>query len=54
MAWALRAWAKARTRVVLRPPPDPAAGWEAFAASRLEWETSAAVPIDLLYVTYAR
>jgi hypothetical protein len=39
---------------VLPPPPDPAARWERFAASRLEWVASAAVTTDLLFVSYAR
>jgi hypothetical protein len=46
--------AKAQTRVALPPPPDPAAGWETFAASRLEWDAQAAAPIDLLFLAYAR
>jgi hypothetical protein len=54
VAWALRAWAEAQTHVALPPPPDPATGWDTFAASRLEWASSAAVPVDLLFVTYAR
>ena len=54
MAWALRAWAEAETRVALPLPLDPATGWETFAASRLEWDAQAAVPVDLLFVTYAR
>jgi hypothetical protein len=36
------------------PPPDPAAGWERFAASRLEWDPQAAVEVDQLYISYAR
>jgi hypothetical protein len=46
--------AEAQMPVALPPPPDPAASWETFARDRLEWETSAAVPVDLLYITYAR
>jgi len=46
--------AEAETRVARPPPPDPAAGWEAFAASRLEWDAQACAPLDLLYLTYAR
>jgi hypothetical protein len=34
-------------------PPDPAAGWEAFAASHLEWDPEAAVEVDVLYLSYA-
>jgi hypothetical protein len=38
-----------------RPPsPDPAPGWERFAASRLEWDAQAAVTTDLLFASYAR
>jgi hypothetical protein len=54
MAWALWELAEAETRVALPPPPDPAAGWETCAASRLEWDAQAAVPIDLLFLAYAR
>jgi len=39
---------------VLPPPPDPAAGWEAFAASRLEFTPEAAVPVDMLLLAYMR
>jgi hypothetical protein len=46
--------AEAQTRVALPPPPDPAAGWETCAASRLEWDAQAAAPIDLLFLAYAR
>jgi hypothetical protein len=46
--------AEAQTRVALPPPPAPAAGWETFAASRLEWDAQAAAPTDLLFVAYAR
>jgi hypothetical protein len=54
VAWALRELAEAQTRVALPPPPNPAAGWEAFAASRLDWDAEAAVPVNLLFVTSAR
>jgi len=54
VAWALRALAEAQTHVALPPPPDPAAGWETCAASRLEWDAQAAAPIDLLFLAYAR
>jgi hypothetical protein len=46
-----------RGRDARRPtatPVDPAAGWERFAASRLDWDAEAVVPVDLLFVTYAR
>ena len=39
---------------MLPPPPDPAAGWEAFAASRLEFTPEAAVPVDMLLLAYMR
>jgi hypothetical protein len=54
VAWALRALAEAQTCVARPPPPDPAAGWEAFASDRLEWGAQAAAPIDLLCLAYAR
>jgi hypothetical protein len=36
------------------PPPTAAAGWEAFAGSRVEFAPEAAVEVDHLYATYAR
>jgi hypothetical protein len=53
LSWALRELAEAERRVA-PPPPDPAAGWETCAAGALEWDASAAVPVDLLYLAYAR
>jgi hypothetical protein len=50
----MRELAEAQTRAALPPPLDPTAGWERFAASRLEWDAEAAVSVDLLFVTYAR
>jgi hypothetical protein len=46
--------AEAQTRVALSPPPDFAAGWEAFASDRLEWDAQAAAPIEVLFLAYAR
>jgi len=55
LAWAIQELAEARTALQASPPPpDPAAGWEAFAASCLEFDPQAAVPVDLLFITYAR
>jgi hypothetical protein len=54
LAWALQELAEAERRAVPPAPPDPMAGWETFAATRLAWEPAAAVPIDLLFVSYAR
>lgn len=56
LAWAIQELAEARTalQVSPTPPPDPAAGWETFARDRLEWDAQAAVPVDILFVTYAR
>jgi hypothetical protein len=54
LSWAMRELSAAQLRGAATPPPDPAASWETFAKDRLEWETSAAVPTDLLYVSYAR
>jgi hypothetical protein len=54
VAWALRELAEAETRAAPPLPLDPAAGWERFAASRLDWDAEAVVPVDLLFVTYAR
>ena len=55
LAWAIQELAEAQTalRTQRLPPPDPVAGWEAFAGSRLEWTAEAAAPIDLLYMAYA-
>ena len=46
--------AEAETRAAPPLPLDPAAGWARFVASRLDWAAEAAVPVDLLFVTYAR
>jgi hypothetical protein len=56
LAWAIEELAEAQTalRTQRPPPPDPAAGWEAFAASRLEVAPEAAVEVDQLYLTYAK
>jgi hypothetical protein len=53
LSWTVRELAEAQRRVAPPPAPDPVAGWEAFAASHLEWEAAAAVPVDLLYLAYA-
>jgi hypothetical protein len=55
LAWAIEELAQ--TRMALRtppPPPDPAQGWERFAAGRLEWDEVAAVEVDALYLAYAK
>jgi hypothetical protein len=54
LMWAVQQLAEAQTRPALPPPPDPAKSWETFAAQRLQWDPQAAVPVDLLFVTYAR
>jgi hypothetical protein len=56
LAWAIEELAAAQMalRTQRPPPPDPAAGWETFAASHLEWEATAAVDVTQLYVRYAR
>lgn len=54
LSWALQELAEAERRAVPPPPPDPAAGWEAFAASALEWDPQAGVPVDVLYLRYAK
>jgi hypothetical protein len=56
LAWAIQELAEAQTalRTQRLPPPNPVAGWEAFAASRLEWDAQAAVEVDLLYMAYAK
>jgi hypothetical protein len=56
LAWAIQELAEAQTalRASHSAAPDPAAGWEAFAASRLEWDAQAAVPTDLFFLAYAR
>jgi hypothetical protein len=56
LAWALEELAQAQSALRLqRPAPlNPLAGFEAFAASRLEFDPQAAVEVDLLYVTYLR
>jgi len=56
LAWAIEELAQAQTalRTQRPPPPDPMAGWEAFAASRLEWDPQAAVEADLLLLAYMR
>jgi hypothetical protein len=54
LAWAIEELAQAQTALRMqRPPPDPKASWETFAA-RLEWDDTAAVPVDTLYLRYAR
>jgi hypothetical protein len=55
LAWAIEELAQAQTALRLQsPPPDPAQSWERFAASRLEWDETAAVDVDRLFVCYAR
>jgi hypothetical protein len=54
LMWAVKQLAEAQARTALPPPPDPLAGWERFAAMRLAWDEQAAVPIDMLYLAYAR
>ena len=54
LSWALRELAEAQTRAAPPPPPDPAAGWEGFAGSHVQWDPSAACPVDWLFVSYAR
>jgi hypothetical protein len=54
LMWAVQQLAEAQTRPALPPPPDPVQSWETFAATRLQWDPEAAVPVDLLYLTYAR
>jgi hypothetical protein len=53
LIWAVQQFAEAQPRAAI-PPPDPLAGWECFAAMRLAWDEQAAVPIDMLYLAYAR
>jgi hypothetical protein len=53
LIWAVQQLAEAQPRAAI-PPPDPLAGWERFAAMRLAWDEQAAVPIDMLYLAYAR
>jgi hypothetical protein len=53
LMWAVQQFAGAQPRAAI-PPPDPLAGWERFAAMRLAWDEQAAVPIDVLYLAYAR
>jgi hypothetical protein len=55
LAWAIEELAEAQTALRTQPPPpDPAQGWERFAASRLEWDETAAVEVDGLYLAYAK
>jgi hypothetical protein len=56
LAWAIEelAQTQAALRTQCPPPPDPMTGWEAFAASTLEWDETAAVEVDRLFVSYAR
>ncbi len=53
LSWAVQQLAEAQKPAMI-PPPDPMAGWERFAAMRLEWDAQAAVPLDMLYLAYAR
>jgi hypothetical protein len=53
LSWAVEQLAEAQPRAAI-PPPNPQGSWEAFAASYLEWQESAAAPIDLVFVSYAR
>jgi hypothetical protein len=54
LMWAVQQLAEAQSQAALPPPPDPLAGWEAFAAQRLAWDPQAACPSDLLYLQYTR
>jgi hypothetical protein len=56
LAWAIEELAQAQSalRTQRPPPPNPAVGWEAFAASQLEWDAQAAVEVDRLYLVYVR
>jgi hypothetical protein len=56
LAWAIEELAEAQTalRTQRPPPPDPMAGWEAFAGSRVEFAPEAAVDLDILYLAYAK
>jgi|SRR5919109_3201449 hypothetical protein len=54
LAWAVEELAQAQYALRLQRPPDPAAGWEAFAAQRVEFDPQAAVDVDQLLVTYGR
>jgi hypothetical protein len=54
LVWAIRELAEAQTREVPQPPPSPQAGWERFAASRLEFAPEAAVDVDMLLLAYMR
>jgi hypothetical protein len=56
LAWAIQELAEAQTalRASPPPPPNPVAGWERFSASQLEWDAQAAVPVDVLFLAYAR
>jgi hypothetical protein len=56
LAWAIQELAEAQTalRTQCLPPPDPAAGWQRFSESRLEFDPQAAVPMDLLLLAYMR
>jgi hypothetical protein len=57
LAWAVEELAQAQSALRLQrppPPPDPQAGWETFAASRLEFIPEAAVEVDQLYLSYAK
>jgi hypothetical protein len=47
LAWALEELAGAQTALRAQRP-DRVTGWEAFAASALDWDPQAAVPVDLL------
>jgi hypothetical protein len=56
LSWCVEELAQAQyaLRMQRPPPPDPMTGWERFAASRLEYDEGAAVPLDLLLVAYLR
>jgi hypothetical protein len=54
LSWAIQQLAEAQKPSALPPLPDPAQSWEVFTQQRLQWDESAAVPVDLLFVTYAR
>jgi len=53
LAWAIQELAEGQTALRAQRP-DPAAGWEAFAATRLEFDPQAAVDVDALYLAYTK
>jgi hypothetical protein len=53
LAWALEELSAAQT-ALRSERPDPQAGWEVFAGSRLEFAPEAAVDVDRLLLAYLR